>query len=191
MKLFKNFKTRIWQDYLTEKKWIWIQIEIRDCQDSTDINDSINFVKKNGLLFFVDQEKEQLCLSKSVEKKMFSITHNNHQHINYHQVYFWISDLYISKLSMKLKNYIKHCCLCQLNQTKWHVLYDQLKLIIFSTILFHTVMMNFIVVMSEVNEYDALLMITDKFSKRVSLISEKIIYSVLKWTEKYLVTIID
>ena len=191
MKLFKNFKTRVWQDYLTEKKWVWIQIGIRDCQDSTDISDDINFVEKNSLLFFVDQEEEQLCFSKSVEKKMFSMTHDNHQHASYHWVYFWISDLYISKLSTKLKNYIKHCCSCQLNQTKQHALYGQLKLITSPTIPFHTVTMNFIVVMSEVNRYDILLMITDKFLKRVSLISEKITYSVLKWAEKYLTAMTD
>lgn len=112
--------------------------------------------------------------------------HNDHHHTEYHQSYVHLNELYILKLSIKLKFYIQHCRLCQINQIKQYTFYKKLKSILFLLILFHTVTMNFIVVLLIANRYDTLLIVINKFLKKILLILRKTIYSVSDWVKRYL-----
>ena len=58
---------------------------ISDRLNKIDVNNRISFIQKNELLFFVNQEVEHLCISKAVKSEVFFMTHNNHQHSDYHQ----------------------------------------------------------------------------------------------------------
>ena len=60
---------------------------------------------------------------------------------------------------------------CQL--LKKHHLYDFLQLIFILMIFFHTLILNFILVLSD-SEFNVILTVVDKFTKRITLISEKI-----------------
>lgn len=79
----------------------------------------------------------------------------------------------MSKFSQKFRLYIKHCSICELNQTKKHVSYEKLIFIKISIISFRTITMNFILTLSE--EFDVMLIVTFKTGKRVNLIFDKII----------------
>ena len=117
------------------------------------------------------------------EKKIFSLAHDNNQHFDDIRCFYRIREsFFISRLFKKLRTYIDHCFQCQLNQTKRHKTYEKLMSIFFSSISFHTVIMNFIMIIS--NDLNILLTITCKFSKRITIISDKSTYNVKDWVIK-------
>ena len=83
------------------------------------------------------------------------------------------------KLSKKIRQYVKHCSSCQLNQTKRHAIYDELISITTSSISFRIIIMNFII--NLLKNLDLVLIIICKTSKRVSLIFEKIKWNASTW----------
>ena len=138
----------------------------------------IDFELSDDLIYYTSNNVRRLCISRSLEKKVFRLTHDD-THFEVHRCFQLISKtLYISRLLRKLRTYVKHCSSCQVNQTKRHRLYEELMSISISNTSrsFHTMTMNFIVVLSE--KYDCLLIITNKFSRRLLLISRYIIDSI-------------
>ncbi len=126
-----------------------------------------------------------VCMINSIvmKKKIFQMIHDDHHHVNFHWSYDCISrSLYVKHLNRRLKTYINHCSECNLNQTKHHRFYESLQLIINSLISHHIIIMNFIVTLFVTkNDLDLLLTITCKFSKRILLLSEKMINTVKNW----------
>ena len=88
-----------------------------------------------------------------------------------------IKNLYIFKLSEKLRDYIRNCSQCELNQTFCHSFYEALQSIINSSKSFHIIMIDFIVALSELkkNKLDCVMSIIDKFLKTVTFITNYIV----------------
>ena len=139
------------------------------------IKTKIDFELHNELIYH--KENRRLCIFVSIEKDIFNLTHDKNQHSSATRCFHRIREsIFIFRLSKKLKTYIDHYFQCQLNQTKRHKFYEELMFIIFSSISFHTVVMNFIMTIS--NNFDILLIIICKFSKRITIISRKFTYFV-------------
>ena len=121
----------------------------------------------------------QLCVSKTLEKKIFKMMHNNHYHVDFHWVYNnIIADLYIWNLSWHLKQYITHCFKCLHYQTVRHTLYEALQLIIELSISFHTVTADFILKLSKISSnLNAVITIICKFFKKMKFIFSKKIWT--------------
>ena len=126
-----------------------------------------------------DDYWERLCILKTLKKLIFEQAHNLHSHADFHQVYSQILTLiYIRKLRKWLWRYIVHCSECQLNQIKWHLSNKSLKLIKTSEISFYTIIIDFILTLLLLKEeYNCALSITCKFSKWVTILTEKDTYS--------------
>ena len=124
-------------------------------------------------------ERRRLCIFVFYEQKIFRMIHDENQHFERHRCYQRISNfVYVSRLFKKFRFYIEHCLDCQLNQIKRHRLYEKM-IFIFNTFKsFHTLIMNFIVDLS--NEFDVLLTITNKFFRRVMFIYDKSTYIIAK-----------
>ena len=137
----------------------------------------INFVlKSNDIIYYLNTNARRFCISKLMKQKMFRLTHNENQHVEIHRNHERIFDtLYISRFFKKIKKYIEHCFNCQLIQIKRHKSYDELMSIILFSTLFHIIIMNFILALS--NDLNIVFTMTNKYSKRVSLIVDKITYN--------------
>ena len=133
----------------------------------------INFIIKKDLIYHVKKIIHRLCIPKFCEKVIFEIAHDHNNHANYHRIYQrLINTIFISKLIRKVRLYVKHCSVCELNQTKKYAFYEKLIFITTSTILFQTIAMNFIVNLSK--KFDSILTVTCKISKRIMTIFEMI-----------------
>ena len=152
-------------------------------KNARSVKTEIDFELKDDLLYHKTDNKLRLCIPKALKKDIFKLTHDDNQHAEVTRFYARIVEsLYILKLFRKLRTYITHCPTCQLNQTKRHRPYEELMSIICPTISFHTIAMNFILTIPEKN-YDTLLTITCKYSKRIAIISEKTIYNAKDWVK--------
>lgn len=79
----------------------------------------------------------------------------------------------IRNLSRRLRDYLVHCRECQTTQTKRHLPCGDLKPIETPPEPFHTVTLDFVVGLPEYNGFNAFLSVTDKYSKRVTLLPGK------------------
>ncbi len=113
---------------------------------------------------------------------MFSLTHSSH-HADFHWIYQRIVEImYVQKLAFRLRKFIDHCLKCQLYQIRRHQSYNKMISINFANIFFYTITLDFILALSiSINELKCLLIIIDKFFKRLMLISDKSIWSTKKW----------
>src|SRR5947207_4513025 len=120
--------------------------------------------------------RRRLCIPKTLEKEIFEMTHDEHHHTGFHQVYSSIvTGLYIQNLSQCLKQYITHCSKCLHYQTARHAFYEALQSVIESSISFHTVTADFILELPKISSgLNILMTVTCKFSKKIEFISDKI-----------------
>ena len=164
---------------------LFVEIFSNDFSQSVEVFDNkfkkiyidIAFEINDEFIYHVD-ERRRLCIFVACEQKIFRMIHDENQHSNRHRCYQRIIDtFYVFRLNRKLRLYIEHCSFCQLNQTKRHRLYEKLISVFSSSRSFHTIIMNFVVKLS--NIYDALLIVIDKFFRRVLIMKKKIIYDVV------------
>ncbi len=140
-------------------------------------HDDIEFERREDLIYHLNRItlKARLCIFKSLIQNIFRMTHDDLAHADFHRAYATIFEtLYIRRLVHYLRQYIEYCSNCLLNQTKRHKLYDVLNLISSSKLLFHIIIMNFVLALSrsDLENHDIMLTITNKFFKEKLLISD-------------------
>lgn len=80
-----------------------------------------------------------------------------------------------------LHQYIEHCLVCLQNKIRYYKLYGSLQPLQVPPALFKIITMDFIVGLPDNNGYDQLLVVIDKFSKRVGLIPGKSMWTAQEW----------
>ena len=191
IELSDDFRKEIKESY--QKDWQWKKV-FKMLEKAEDISKGSWFLLKDGLIHYWDavDERLRLCVSKALEGDIFLLTHDNKSHISFHHIYETLTaNLYFRNMSKHLKKYIEHCKICQLNQTKWHKEYDILTLIEMLSIPFHTVVMNFVIDLPLIQGFNALLSITDKHSKCVTLLSGKDTHTAEDWAKTLLNELTD
>ena len=149
---------------------------IVDAKSSRDIR----FKLRENLIYYASNEnKKRLCVSIAMKQEIFKITHDLNNHDDFHRIYDKIvNSIYFKQFTKRLRNYIKHCSKCQLNQIKRHSFYESLQLIITSIISFHTLIIDFILKLSFMNSDDmnCIMTMTNKFIKKCMTLFDKFIY---------------
>ena len=139
----------------------------------------IRFRLRDDLIYyvFVAKNKKRLCVLAFIKQKIFRITYNFSNHDDFHRIYDRVVNfVYIRQLTKRLRIYIKHCSKCQLYQIKRHVSYDSLQSIIISIIFFHTLVIDFILALLSKNDMNCVLIVIDKFIKKIIILSNKSIF---------------
>ena len=155
-----------------------------DQQNKNDANVvKLSFYRENELIFRSDDytidnhvyESHRLCISQSAIQNILVVAHDD-SHSNYARCYDKIAiSYYIRELFKYLKNFLKHCSKCQTYQTRRHKFYDSLQSIFTSNILFHIIIIDFILILSKsrVDQFDCVMSISCKYFKRIVLVSDK------------------
>ena len=197
IKISKNFSDRIVQKYINDSRWRK-HVLLLNKNDRFKKNAAVmSFVKENDLIYYIDQltSIRRLCISENCVRKILDIAHDN-EHANYARTHdiiirFW----YIHELIKILRKYIQHCSKCLTCQIKRHKSYEFLQSIDSSSIFFHTIIMNFVLTLSHekandiIISSDVMLTVTDKFFKRILLMTKKSTYIAKDWANvliKYL-----
>ena len=140
----------------------------------------IDFQLIDDLIYYIQKfheknvKQSKFCVSKSCQRNVFQITHDNNFHIDYYRAYRKLmKTIYMSIILRKLRLYLRHCSLCQFNQTKRYNFYDELTFIFTSSLSFRTIIMNFIFVLSK--KKICILILIDKVSRQLQIIVDEII----------------
>ncbi|SLM34971.1 transposon tf2-1 polyprotein [Lasallia pustulata] len=190
VELTESYRAKLVKAYNEDKQWSKIIGALRKHAESQkkekepEPPKNIQFRLIEGLVYYQELDgRRRLCIPKSLEKKVFELAHDDNHHCGFHRAYDAVtSNLYLRKLSKRLKRYIDHCYSCQLNQTKRHATYGSMVPIVMKSLPFRTIAMDFILGLPETEEgFDVALSVTDKCSKRVTLLPGKNTYKAEDW----------
>jgi hypothetical protein len=188
IEITENFRVKIKENYQLKLKWTNLMSMIQKLFKRREINNErhteIDFKLEDDLLYHVISRK-RLCIFANCETEIFRLAHDQNNHVEHNKIYTTLAkQIYISKFSRKIRQYVKHCSICELNQIKRHAIYEKLIFIFFSQISFRILTMNFIMILS--NQMNTALLITCKTFKRMTIISRKFTWTTFNWTETLL-----
>ena len=116
----------------------------------------------------------------NIKTKIFRMIYNQIAYTSFHKYYQRIFEtLYFHKLIKRLRVYIRKCHVYQLNQIKRYASYDELIFIKATLTFFHTLIFDFILILSKCQKYDCMFIIICKFTKNVDLLFNKTIYDAI------------
>ena len=121
---------------------------------------NLSYKLDDSLLYSIKyNSRRHLRISDTLIEMIFKMTHDKMRHCRFNRAFEHLHRLAINKTSHQLQVYINECSDCSKNQTHCHKFYSNLQLIL-SLLIFK-------------ENYNIMLIITDKFTKKVQLISEK------------------
>ena len=188
MKMNDVFRQKILNDYKIDSNWNRI-LNVLNIEN--DVN--LSFERENHeLVFRIDDSiddhaftSRRLCVSDAIVKNVLEIVHDDsNDHSKYTKCYEQIaSTWYIRDLIRQLRDYLKYCSKCQINRIKRHQSYDSLQSILSSIIFFHTFSFDFILALSvsRVEQFNVVMSITCKFTKRIIIVLNKNIWTIVEW----------
>ena len=188
VKMNDVFRQKILNDYKIDSNWNRI---LNVLSIENDVN--LSFERKDHEFIFrvddfIDDHvfiSRRLCISDAVVKDVLEIVHDDsNDHSEYAKCYEQVvSTWYIRDLIRQLRDYLKYCSKCQINRIKRHQSHDSLQSILSSIILFHTFSLNFILTLSisRVEQFNVVMSITCKFTKRIIIVLNKNIWTIVEW----------
>lgn len=134
------------------------------------------FTIDKGLIYYKNAgQPRRLCIPDhdSLIKEVIQQAHDETGHPGYARSHKRIiQTMFIQRLSQRLHEYLRYCPLCRLNQTPRHKPYGVLQPILAPPEPFYTITIDFILALpkSKPDQYDCLLTVTEKFTKRLALV---------------------
>ena len=190
-----DFKKRLVEAYTKDKQWKKALEVLKE--DNENLPEGFRFRRREGLIYLTGEEgRERLCIPEALQQEVFRMAHDSNFHGGYHRTYDRIApSIFIKNLSKHLRIYIAHCPSCQLNQTRRHPTYGELHPIATPSIPFHTVAIDFIVALPACNapacnDYDALMTVTCKSTKRSLLIPGGETWNAGDWANAFITSLV-
>lgn len=134
------------------------------------------------LIYHVNRstEEKRLCISPECVADILAFAHGRGQgHSGFEATFEIVSrSWYIRGLIKTLRAYVRNCSQCLQIQIRRHRSWDSLQSIHSSSVSFHTIAMDFVLGLLKIKDgVDCVLSVTNKFIKRIMLISGKFTYT--------------
>ena len=186
----KDFLKRIIEDYFIDVNWKKISVVL----DKQNVENDARFFfywKINEFIFRSNEfitddhayESRRLCIFHSIIQNILVVAHDDN-HFEFARCYERISfNYYIRDFIKYFRDFLKHCFKCQTYQTRRHLSYDFLQFIFIFSIFFHTITIDFILILSIFfdESWDCMMSVNCKYFKRIILIFEKITWFATQW----------
>jgi hypothetical protein len=143
---------------------------------------------ESKLLYLIEITNfDRLCIFEKLNKNILFHAHDRNAHDEIHRIYdFLRRSAFISKMRKRVKKYVTACSSCQIFKDSTQKSYEKLQFISISQKFLFEMSLNFIVeLFMIIKENNALLTITNRFSKYVKLISKIENSSAAAWVEQY------
>ena len=178
-----DFRQRLSEQYQRDPLYVKIMKLFKESTE--DGAAKLPFVAENGLIFRIGEadEPRRLYIPAALAKDIFDTAHDQNGHSGFARCYERVAvSYYLRNLSGLLRDYLKHCPKCQVNQTRRHAPYGNLQPILSPPIPFHTITIDFILALPLTRDkLNCALTTTCKFSKRITIIPGKITWSAKDW----------
>ena len=181
-----TFRQCLIKAYQADPRWKHIRAIIEDNKALDENAAKLPYWLTKDLIYF-DNVKwgACLCIPHELVKEVFQLTHDELDHTGYACTHKCLSQgLYIYNMTTHLHKYIRACPQCQLNQTSRHALYGLMQPILAPLQPFHTVALDFILILSVLSPpdcFNSMMSVTDKFSKAVTFVPGKKMWGDKEW----------
>ena len=180
------------------KDWYFAKIikKLKDqVQETMDRDEGPNveyqayrFDPETGLLYLKNKRNpDRLCIPESCHKRVLHYAHDEHAHGGVHRTHnLLMRSVFIPKMKMLINDYVTSCPACQLSKPSKQLPYGELKPIPFPSEPLAELSLDFIVGLPmTTNGSNAILTITDRFSKYVKTVPGKETLSAEEWGSLY------
>ena len=177
------------EGYRNDPHWVRISNIIDDNTRLINTNEgaSLPFVRgttNTDLIFYRNSDigLERLYIPRSIVKQVLEIAYGN-GHLGFERTFDTVArSQYIYRLSKHIRDYIKYCPNCLVLQIRRHKPYGYLQPIESPAVPFHTLTLDFILVIPlSDDEFDYTIIVIDKFTKRIIYILGKATWSAERW----------
>ncbi len=190
-----NFLKVVRKAVFTDDVFDKIFQKIKDQLQNSEFNED-NMIKyqsyrlnfESNLLYFIEiTNSDRLCIFEKLSKNILFHAHDRNAHDEIHRIYdFLRKSAFISKMKKRVKKYVTACSFCQIFKNSTQKSYEKLQFISISQKFLFEMSLNFIVeLLMIIKKNNAFLMITNRFSKYVKLISKIENFSAAAWIERY------
>ena len=145
-------------------------------------------LRDNGVIYYRDPDYgSRLCIPDNDDliKEVFQLVHDELGHPDYHRSHERLTQgIYIHRMASRLHEYLRHCPTYQLHQTPRHKPYGNLQPLIVPPTPYYTITIDFILALPETREeWNCVLSVTDKFSKRITFVVGRDTWKTKDWAE--------
>ena len=183
IKMNEIFRNRLLKNYRENSTWKKIS-DFLNAQINIENSVFLSFYRKNEFIFRFDDyitdnhafEFRKFCIFQFLVDEILDTIHDAiNDHVDFKKCYErLIFSYFIRRLFKQFRDYLRHCSNCQIYQTRRHKSYDSMQSILTSSILFHTLIINFILNLFKFrDDFDIVMFVTCKHTKRVTCILSK------------------
>ncbi|CEN62173.1 hypothetical protein ASPCAL08811 [Aspergillus calidoustus] len=184
IKLAADFEQRIRDGYQKEGRWTSI-IKILKDNEGSPSPVRLPFRVQDNLIYTVPEGK--LCIPDAIHQEVLKIAHDASGHGGVERTLHHLNGVTFSRARHKVKVYIDHCNECQNKRTRRHAPYGSLQPVIAPNISFHTITIDLILGLPDTGEYNAIMSVTCKSTKRLTAIPGRLNWTSAQWAEALLV----
>ncbi|KID93902.1 Ribonuclease H-like protein, partial [Metarhizium majus ARSEF 297] len=145
---------------------------------------------RSRVLFYHDGDRNRICLPASMTEEVFKMVHDDRAHPGSAKSFAFLSSLvFFHNMRRQLHDYIVKCPECQKSKPRRQQPFGSMQPVKTPQIPLHTICLDFVTGLPEDDGYDAILAITDKFSKVVRCIPGNLKWSAEDWANAYVRTV--
>src|SRR5438045_589338 len=190
VEMSKEFKTQLLKGYDNDPTYQQIT-EVLKRNNAIDPQDraSLPFSHDDKGLIWHHDETAWLCIpdSNNLIGDILKITHTEAGHPGAARTFECAaSSWYIRRLSRQIHKYLHHCPQCRVYQTRCHAPYGSLQPIQSPPVPFHTITIDYILALPDSGEFNAIMSVTDKFSKCITLVPGRDNWMASQWAHALL-----
>ena len=194
VELSPELRQEIMKGYKNDLAWNKTLSVLKENKKLGENAASLSFERDDGLIFYLDDTTgdhafvhRRLYIPDAALKHFFEVAHST-DHIGFAKMFEVLSQhWYIHGLARKLRDFLRHCPACQLYQTRRHLPHGSLQPILSPLMPFHTLTIDFVLVLPTSRKgYDCLLSVTNKYSRRITLIPGKDTFTAADWANRLL-----
>lgn len=128
------------------------------------------------------RDEDRLVVPKSLVSTVLRQAHDEHAHPGIARTLANLQSLCIHRVQHQVKQYIRHCASCLANKTLTHKPFGAMQPILATPIPFHTITIDFVTGFPvTADSLDALLTVTDKYTKRIGFVPGASNWSAVEW----------
>ena len=183
VELSPEFKHYIIAGYTSDTKASLIITTLSNVSEDNH-NAYMPYYIKDGLLYqqqvTPDGENNQLYIPQALAHNIFETIYDKSGHQGFEYFLASLNSFAVYKGTHLLQQYIQHCPHCQRNCTCHHLPYRILQPILSPAVPYHTIILDFILGLPCLaNSNNCVLTITNKYTKQIGLIPEKMTWSAI------------
>lgn len=179
-----EFRDALISGYRTDPRWRVIYEQVKDEQDKGSHDQArLPYKIDDELLYTVNyNQPDRLVIPHNLVRTVLAQAHDQAAHPGPARTLERLRSVCIHRVRRQTEMYIRHCRSCQVNKPTTHQPFGSLQPILSTPIPFHTITIDFVTALPvTANKEDAVLTVTDKFTKRVTFVPGATNWSGTDW----------